>query len=283
MALPTIPFGNYQITRLIAGGNPLCGNSHYCPEMDAEMREYYTPQRVVEFLQRCQAAGINTLQARGDYHRILYWLELFRRAGGQLHWIAQTASEMHDIYQNIRIVAAAGAIGIYHHGSLTDRLWQEGRIEKVRDYLKCMRDCGVRVGLGTHYPEVIVYAEEHGWDVDFYMACLYNLNRVPRESALVSGKFQPELFVHEDRDVMCRVIRQTPKTVLAFKILAASRNCGTQECVREAFRYAFARIKPTDAVVVGMFPKYLDQITLNVGHTLAALALAGSPITAQGG
>ncbi len=39
MALPTIPFGNYQITRLIAGGNPLCGSSHYCPEMDAEMRE----------------------------------------------------------------------------------------------------------------------------------------------------------------------------------------------------------------------------------------------------
>lgn len=280
MALPTIPFGNYQITRLIAGGNPLCGNSHYCPEMDAEMREYYTPERVVEFLQRCQAAGINTLQARGDYHRILYWIELFRRAGGQLHWIAQTASEMHDIYQNIRIIAAAGAIGIYHHGTLTDRLWQEGRIEKVRDYLKCMRDCGVQVGLGTHYPEVIVYAEEHGWDVDFYMACLYNLNRTPRESALVSGRFQPVIFVHEDRDVMCRVIQQTPKTVLAFKILAASRNCETQECVREAFRYAFARIKPTDAVVVGMFPKYLDQITLNVEHTLAAIEYSRSPVAA---
>ena len=29
MSLPMIQFGNYQITRLIAGGNPLCGNSHY--------------------------------------------------------------------------------------------------------------------------------------------------------------------------------------------------------------------------------------------------------------
>ena len=134
-----------------------------------------------------------------------------------------------------------------------------------------MRDCGVLVGLGTHIPEVIEYSEEHGWDVDFYMTCLYNLARKPRESALVTGKFQPEEFIHEDRDRMCEVIRQTPKTCLAFKILAASRNCGTQECVREAFRYAFQRIKPTDAVVVGMFPKYLDQITLNVEHTIAVV------------
>ena len=48
-----------------------------------------------------------------------------------------------------------------------------------------MRDSGVQVGLGTHIPEVIVYAEEKGWDVDFYMACMYNLSRKPRESALV--------------------------------------------------------------------------------------------------
>lgn len=223
------------------------------------MCEYYTTEQVVVLLQSCQAAGINTLQARGDYHRVLYWVELFRRAGGRLHWIVQTASEMHDIFQNIRIIAAAGAIAIYHHGSLTDKLWQTGKIDKVRDYLKCMRDCGVMVGLGSHIPEVIEYSEEHGWDVDFYMTCLYNLARKPRESALVTGKFQPEEFIHEDRDRMCEVIRQTPKTCLAFKLMAASRNCGTQECVREAFRYAFQRIKPTDAVVVGMFPKHLDR------------------------
>jgi len=270
VSLPLIPFGQYQITRLIVGGNPLCGNSHFSPQMDADMREYYTAERVVEFLHRCQAAGINTIQARGDYHRILYWLELFRREGGKLLWIAQTASEMHDIFQNIRILAAAGAIGIYHHGSHTDKLWQAGEIDKVKDYLVYMRDCGVQVGLGTHIPEVIEYSEEHGWDVDFYMTCLYNLSKRPRESALVSGQFQQEWFDDPDRDKMCTVIRQTPKTCLAFKILAASRNCATQECVRDAFIYAFERIKPSDAVVVGMFPKYLDQITLNVEHTIKA-------------
>ena len=155
MTLPLIPFGEHKITRLIVGGNPFCGNSHFSLELDEKMSRYYKAEQVVEVLKRCEREGINTVQARGDYHRILHWLELFRREGGKLHWIAQTASEMHDVFQNIRIIAAAGAIGIYFHGTQTDKLWQQGKIDQVRDYLKCMRDCNVQVGLGTHIPEVI--------------------------------------------------------------------------------------------------------------------------------
>lgn len=271
MTLPTIPFGEYQVTRLIMGGNPLCGNSHYSRAMNRDMADYYTPERVVEVFQRCEAEGINTVQARGDYHRILHYFELYRRAGGKMHWIAQTASEMHDIKTNIRVIAAFGAIGIYFHGSRTDSYWHEGRIDEVEDYLKCMRDQGVQVGLGTHIPEVIEYAEEKDWDVDFYMACFYNLNRQKRESALVSGVFTKEAFYEEDPPRMCETIRQTPKTCLAFKIMAASRLCADQEQVRRTFQWAFDHIKPQDAVVVGMFPKYEDQIKLNVEHALAAL------------
>ena len=75
---------------------------------------------------------------------------------------------------------------------------------------------------------------------------------------------------------MCEVIRQTEKTCLAFKILAASRLCATQEQAADAFRFAFSNIKPKDAVVVGMFPKYVDQIALNVRHTLAACGVEAS-------
>ena len=273
LRLPTVQLGPHQITRLIVGGNPFCGNSHYSEDLSREMIEFYTAERVVEVLQKCERAGINTVQARGDYHRILHWLELYRREGGALQWIAQTASEMHDVFQNIRILAAAGAIGIYHHGTQTDKFWHQGRIESVQDSLKCMRDCSVQVGLGTHIPEVIGHAEEHGWDIDFYMACFYNLSRKPRESALVSGTHShpQEQYLDEDRVDMCRVIRQTSKTCLAFKILAANRNCSTQEDVRNAFSFAFDNIKEQDAVVVGMFPKHTDQISLNVQYTLDAI------------
>lgn len=272
--LPTVPFGEHRITRLILGGNPLCGNSHFSDELTDEMLDYFTPDNVIKTLHAAQAAGINTLQARGDYHRILHWLELFRREDGKLHWIAQTASEMHDVFQNINVIAAAGAIGIYHHGTATDNLWLDGNIDQVQDRLKCIRDRGVRVGLGTHIPDVIRYAEDNDWDLDFYMACFYNLSRRPRQSALVTdiATQTEEEFLPEDPPRMCKVIRQTDKMCLAFKILAANRRCQTQHHVQAAFEFAFANIKPTDAVVVGMYPKHLDQIALNIRHTLDALA-----------
>ncbi len=271
MNLPKVKFGEHEITRLIIGGNPFCGNSHFSAEMNEDMRKYYTPEKVAEILAQSEELGINTVQARGDYHRIMYALELFRRKNGDLHWIAQTASEMHDIKNNIRVIAAFGAIGIYFHGSRTDNMWHEGKIDGVQEYLKVARDSGVQVGLGTHIPEVIEYAEDKGWDVDFYMACFYNLNRQARESALVSGVMAREKFYEEDPPRMCKVIRAVDKTCLAFKIMAANRRCSSQDEVKAAFKWAFDNIKPTDAVVVGMFPKYVDQVRLNVEYTMEAL------------
>lgn len=271
MDIPKVKFGENKITRLIIGGNPFCGNSHFSTEMSRDMNDYYSAEKVVEVLEHCEELGINTVQARGDYHRIMYYLELFRRKGGKMHWIAQTASEMYDIKNNIRVIAAFGAIGIYFHGSRTDNMWHEGKIDDVEEYLKVMRDSGVQVGLGTHIPEVIEYSEDKEWDVDFYMACLYNLNRQIRESALVSGIETDEKFYEEDAPRMCEVIRSVDKTCIAFKILAAGRKCSSQEEVKKTFRWTFDNIKPKDAVVVGMFPKYIDQIQLNVQHTVEAV------------
>jgi hypothetical protein len=70
---------------------------------------------------------------------------------------------------------------------------------------------------------------------------------------------------------MCKVIRATDKTCLAFKILGAGRCCQTQEDVRAAFKFAFDSIKPKDAVVVGMFPKYKHEPLLNTQHAVAAM------------
>ena len=282
--LPEIKFANSKehVTRLISGGNPLCGNSHFSLEMDERMKKYFMAEQVVTYLHQIEKSGINTLQARGDYHRILHWLELFRREGGKLHWIAQTASEMSDVFQNIKIIAAAGATGIYHHVTQTDSFWREGCIDKTCDYLKCIRDSGLQVGLGTHITEVIEYAEEKDWDIDFYMTSAYNLNRKPRESALVSktkaNDFN-ESFLDEDPPRMFKVIRTTNKMCLVFKILAASRHCATPETVAAAYRYAYANIKPTDAIVVGLWPRDRDELAIDLQYADEACAAASIPGT----
>jgi len=270
-----VSIGPARVSRFIVGHNPPAGNSHVSDELNAAMREYFTTANTVALYRRAEALGVGTFMIRGDYH-MLERVEQYRRAGGTMSFIGQTASEMHDIFRNIRVMAAAGAAGVYHHGTQTDKFWREGRIDDARDYLKCIRDCGVAVGLGTHQPEIVEYAEEKGWDVDYYMCSFYNLSRVPRESAAVTGRtdYDRETYPDSDRDAMCRVIRAVDKPVLAFKVLAARRKCDTPEAVAEAFRYAYAHIKPTDAVVVGLFPRDHDETAEDLAHAQAACRAA---------
>ncbi len=44
---------------------------------------------------------------------------------------------------------------------------------------------------------------------------------------------------------------------------AATRHAGTQAARLEALKLAFRYAKPTDAVVIGMFPKYQEQVEEN--------------------
>jgi len=262
-SVPLVPFGPHRVSRLIVGGNPISGNSHVSPALDVEMRDYFTAARVQRLLSDCESAGINTWQSRGDRY-ILRMLNEHRLGGGRLQWIAQTASELADIPGNIRAIAGAGAIGIYHHGTATDRFWKSGKIEQARERLKVMRDAGVRVGLGTHIPEVIDYAEEKNWDVDFYMTCVYNLGRTREEcERLNGGPFQGEYFRHEDRIPMLERVKRTARTCLIFKVYGAGRNCETMERKREALELVFRYSKPYDAIVVGMFPKKRDEVREN--------------------
>ena len=272
--LPTVAFGPHRVSRLIVGGNPFVWNSHFSEEMNRDMESYFTAEGIVETLKRCLRAGINTFQGRGDYHRIFHDLELLRRQGEDIQFIAQTASEMHDIHHNIQMIAAFGAIGMYFHGTETDKYWREGKIDKVQDYLKTMRDTGLRTGLAAHIPEIFDYVEDRDWDLDFYMTPFYNVARKPRGSAVVTGKFEEEEFHPDDPVRICKFIKTTGKQCLAYKILGCSRKCLSQEEVGEAFRWAFARIKPTDCVVVGMFPKYVDQPILDVQYAIQAIRAA---------
>ena len=62
--LPTVQLGKYSVTRLVAGWNPIGGYSYLGHTVDGEMREYFTTQRTIDFLQQCEREGINA-------HRVL--------------------------------------------------------------------------------------------------------------------------------------------------------------------------------------------------------------------
>ena len=256
--IPAIKLGRHTVSRLIVGGNPISGNSHIDAAANRDMTDYFTAANVKKLLSRCESAGINTWQSRGDRH-ILRLLHEYRLEGGHLHWIAQTASELSNIPAHIRTLAnTAKPIAIYNHGSHTDAQWKLGKMDTVREHCKVMRDSGVLVGVGTHIPEVVDYIDGGGWDVDFYMTCLFNLS-------------DGESFRDSDREKMLERVRKTSKPCLMFKVYGAGRHCRSPEAMLDALRLAFRHAKPADAVVIGMFPKYSEQVEENRRLLLEAI------------
>ena len=259
-SLPKVRFGDAEITRLIIGQNQFFGFSHFNVLLDKLMGDWNTPERICQTLLQCQQNGINTFQ--GSYRGISKGEELFRAQGGKMHVIAIDSNPD----QVEKTEERTGTAGVYHHGEITDVLFREGKMNQLQEYTKKLRQTGVRVGIGTHKPEVVEYAEERGWDVDFYMLCAYNRTRTPEEIRKLLGVLPmpaSELYLETDPPHAYEVARKTSKTCFLFKILAAGRRAGSPEELDKAFKDAFDNIKPQDCVVVGMFPRFQDQIKDN--------------------
>lgn len=263
LRLPEVQFGPYSISRLIAGGNPPQGSSHQTRLMNMHMREYFTLDQTVKFLRRCREQGINTWQTAYS-PGIRDALRRFREEGEEMQWICLCSPEQVADKKKFASVLELDPLGIAFHGEVTDKIWRGGKIDTALDTLAQIRDAGVLVGLSTHNPEVIEYAEENNWDIDFYMACVYRKSRDHAElMEIMSEAPLGEIYLSSDVPKMCKTIRKTTKTCLAFKILAAGRTCDTEEQVRKAFEFVLGHIKPADAVIVGMYPRYTDQVKEN--------------------
>jgi hypothetical protein len=148
MLLPTVKLGGYEVSRLIVGGNPFSGNSHVSPEMDSDMEDYFTTDRIKQTLFRCEECGINTMQLRADKH-IFRVIREFRLDGGTLNWIAQTAPEMSSFQGNINQIMRYDPIAVYHHGTVTDSLFKQKEFGEITKRLAVIRATGRAVGLAA--------------------------------------------------------------------------------------------------------------------------------------
>jgi alpha-L-fucosidase len=141
-------------------------------------------------------------------------------------------------------------------------LFKHGKLDLVRDCLKRIRDSGLLVGVSTHMPAVVDAVESKGWDFDYYMTCVYERHRSEADLKKLLG-YVPlpvgEVYLKEDPSRMFKAVRQSKRPCLAFKILAAGRRYD----VERAFQETFAGIKPSDAVIVGIYDRYSDQAAQN--------------------
>jgi len=273
--LPTVKFGKWEITRLIIGSNPFYGYAHFNRILGQHMSEWYTQDRRMEVLHACEQHGIGTWQLHYNDQPIEDF-KRYRSEGGRMQLVLLADFELMKNPKLLPEVAKQlGPRGIGHHGNRTDERFRSGEKQKVKDFLKMVRDTGVMVGLSTHNPAVIDTVESEDWDIDYYQTCLYRVTRTPEEARAEFGEAPlGEIFMEKDPERMCKMIRQTKKPCLAFKLLGAGRSINTTEQVERAFRFAFSNIKPTDAVIVGMYPRFTAEVADNAGLVRRILTTA---------
>ena len=268
--LPTMKIGDLEITRLVVGSNPFTGKSHLDDATDNDMKSYFSEEQAFAMLRRCEEAGINSIQSRGNMP-VMGLIDRYRKAGGSLLWLAQTGKNLQTFDEELDEMMKYNPAAICIHGELSDDLFLNGMLDRLGSLLDKIRRKNLPCGICSHFPEVLAYAEEKGLKPDYYMASLYNLFQPDR-----SHDVNPEGERFEESDIpkMYDVIRKLSAPTIALKILGAGRRCETQEQVRNAFVEAFASMKKGDGVLVGMFDKYQDQPFLNAKYTLEAIKLA---------
>ncbi len=260
--VPKVKFGKVELSRFVVGSNPFGGGSHFNSIFNTVMREWYTPAKVLEVMQRCSTYGINVYNYVHSSRHQANW-ERFLAEGGHMHLVTQATSA-----DSTDMVKAVKPMGVWVNGDRTDDAYRAGQMETIRDHCKKLRDLGVEmVGVGSHIPEVLALVEEKGWDVDFYAGCVYNRRRTQEELRKLIGGELPEMpsevYLQDDPPRMYKVFRQTKKPCVAFKILGAGRARDAEA----AFKLAFQSIKPNDFVCVGLFPRIKDEVKENAYWT----------------
>ena len=262
--MPRIALGTNSISRLVIGSNTFNGGSHLSTFVNREMKQYHTTEQILKTLRRGKEVGVNCWQISGSNAALF---KRFADEGLGMHGIVIASGNP----AGIKTFADAGCVGIAHHGESTDNLFKRGNIEPIGDYLKRTRDAGLLAGVSSHMPDAIDAVESKGWHVDYYMICVYERHRSAEALKKLLGRVPippGEVYLREDPARMFKVVRQTKRPCLAFKILAAGRLSDRRQWVEAAFRETFAGIKPTDGVILGIYDRYSDQVGENARLTV---------------
>lgn len=265
----TVNFFGHQVSKLIIGDNPFNGHSYiydYVPR--AEMLEFHTTDKILEAMFEMQKYGYNTMLPLADPY-IIRVLKEFENSGGKMQYIFQPYMPMRQDVSMRQMLDLQGTIGIYHQGTTTDYNFETGKKDLIIKQIEEYHSMGIPVGVGTHRTDVIETSEREGWNVDFYVRCMYNArrNREGVESGFLTGKSKQGLqFRPDDRAEVLASLQNITKPVIAYKIFAGGQMLvektpeEKRAAIKDAYNTVFNALKPDDFAAIGVFQKYGNQI-----------------------
>ncbi len=255
--------GDYRISRLICGGNLISGYAHSRDliYVSSLVQNYFTDEKVLETMNLCEAAGINTIILRVDKNT-LRLIEKYRRRNGNMQWIAQCKITDDEIAPDIDAAYDNDAIGAYIHGGICDDYVKNGKIGILYKALDYIKNKYMLAGIAAHDLNVPIACEKTGLEPDFYMKTLNSANYWTAGPRLITDpewKPDPKVIVDPEygADLHDNIWSTTPqqtieymkkveKPWIAYKVLGAGAIHP-----KEGFKYVFEN--GADFACVGMF------------------------------
>ncbi|MDR1061454.1 MAG: hypothetical protein LBL83_09680 [Clostridiales bacterium] len=257
---PRTEVAGVSLSRMIIGTNWLLGYSHTSPSADARIRgRFAAPEDFFPMLEAFMGYGVDTIMGPiGKNPLIAGAIEHARQKLGKdiividtpVIDVSDTAEARREAEATIRMGVKAGArFSLLHHSSVEQLVNKNlGVIARLPDYTKMVRDAGLIPGLSAHMPELVVYSDANGYDVQTYIQ-IYNC---------MGFMMQVEI------ETVSAIIHSAKKPVMTIKPMAAGR-----ATPYVGLSFAWHTIRPCDMVTVGCFTP--DEAHEDVEISLAAL------------
>jgi hypothetical protein len=241
-AFPRTVVGGVSLSRMIIGTNWILGYSHTGSAADSHIKRMNgSKEAVAAILETFLSQGVDTLMGlfKGNQALIDGVTLAQERTGKKIILIdtpilnvADSEEARKEAEESIAFSRSIGATFCLPHHTAVERLVYKGTetIDRLPDYLAMIRDHGLIPGLSAHMPEVIVYTDNNGYDVETYIQ-IYNC---------ASFLMQVEV------EYINKVIWEARKPVMTIKPMAAGRVTPFV-----GLSFSWATIRPQDMVTVG--------------------------------
>ncbi|HVI43024.1 MAG TPA: hypothetical protein VM577_20650 [Anaerovoracaceae bacterium] len=257
---PRTEVAGKSLSRMIIGTNWVLGWSHTSPAADKLIgRLYDKPEKIVPLLEAYLDFGIDTLMGPISEQPMLQAaIKLAEDKTGKrimkvdtpLVNVSDSEKDRREAEAAIKRSASSGAdFCLIHHASAEQLVNKNlAIISRIDDYTKMIRDAGIIPGLSAHMPELVIYSDENGYDIETYIQ-IYNCMG---------------FLMQVEAETIAKVIHSAKKPVMTIKPMAAGR------CTPYVgLNFSWNTIRENDMVTIGAFN--VDEVLEDIEISFAAI------------
>ncbi|MDR0430386.1 MAG: DoxX family protein [Tannerellaceae bacterium] len=268
--LPKGKLGDFELSRLVMGGNLIGGWAHARDLIYAEslFKAYNTEKKIIETLMLCEQAGVNCINI--GYPTMSMMVKYKQLTGSKIKIIVQVGIDEKnaDIYDNVTQAIDNGMDIIQLQGNWCDWLVRDNKLDTIAGMMDRIRSEGYIAGLAAHTIDSFLACEKQGIIPDYYMKTMHHDNywsahprenrkpfEVDGERYLDHNKFHDNCFcLFPDRTA--EFVNRIKAPVMGFKVLAAGAISP-----EDGFNWAFEN--GADFICVGMFDfQIVDDVNI---------------------